>query len=199
MQSGCNSCDHLVSNVSEKSPNITKLLLVGSGGVGKTSLASRLVDSTYTESTMTVGLDISTCELEDEIDGSRFKVVTFDLGGQDRFRSFQEEFSVGSKVCLVTIDLARYSSLVEIEEWINFIDHVPKKGRILVANKSDLDAEISDSEIAEISKRYNMPWLKVSSKTGENIDELERWIVQAIKSKNEYSHDKSKILTSSRD
>ncbi|MBD3408380.1 MAG: GTP-binding protein [Candidatus Lokiarchaeota archaeon] len=193
----CNyhSCNHLVINLTNDSPNIAKLLLVGSGGVGKTSLASRLVGDKYEESPMTVGLDISTCELEDKEDGSKLKIVTFDLGGQERFRSFQKDFSIGSKICLVTFDLSRYNSLLELEEWISFIDCIPKEGRILVGNKSDLSCEVSDSDIDEISKRYNMPWLKVSSKTGENIDKLEGLIIETIKSSNDYSTRIEEFLT----
>ncbi|MFW9844511.1 MAG: Rab family GTPase [Candidatus Thorarchaeota archaeon] len=160
---------------------LSKIVILGSGGVGKTCIANRLITGSYIDSKMTIGLDIESWGLVDNESGETFKIVTYDLGGQPQFRFFQGPMISGATLGIVVFDLSRYQSIDEISEWVSMLNSIPL---ILVANKMDLDQEVSDDEIQTIAEQYNTPVIRLSAKSGKNIEELENAIMKLIR--NEY-------------
>ncbi|MBD3408384.1 MAG: GTP-binding protein [Candidatus Lokiarchaeota archaeon] len=165
-----------------KKPKHVKIALVGSGGVGKSTLASRLVTGDFVDTSMTVGISVETWTIEEDASGDSYKAVAFDLGGQQQFRFFQESMIQGAKIALIVFDVSRFETLMGLDEWIEMTEGIPSYRRILVGNKLDLGMLIPEGEIVKIAAKWNMPWVIVSSSNGENFDDLEQRIIQAIRS-----------------
>lgn len=150
---------------------VMKLAVVGAGGVGKSTLISRIVTGAFLDKSMTVGFDVESWTLSTNGDGA-IKVCLFDFGGQKQFRFFQGSLVMGAKAALVVFDCNSFKSLMQIGEWMDLIAAVPKEKILLVGNKVDMGQSISYEEIEETAKEYGIEYMLVSSKTGENFETL---------------------------
>jgi hypothetical protein len=63
-------------------------------------------------------------------------------------------------------------SLMKIREWMDLLVGVPDNRKLLVGTKLDMGSSIPDEDIQEIADEYGIDYIRISSKTGENFDEL---------------------------
>ncbi len=159
---------------------VKKLVLVGAGGVGKTSIATRLIMKRFIDPEMTVGLDVESWTAVDTEHGVSMRIVSFDLGGQPQFRFFQSDMVAGAHLALVVFDITRYESFLELGEWLEMTSEIPASRRILVANKVDLRPMVMVDEAKSFAHQHNMPFVLVSAKEGIGFDDLEREIWAAL-------------------
>lgn len=160
--------------------NVVKVVLVGAGGSGKSATVYRLANGTFQDTMMTIGLDIDTWSLSDEGSGGKVKVAAFDLGGQEHFRSFQDGFVAGAECVLIMVDMTRWVSLIEVDDWLSLIRHIPKEKWLLVGNKMDATTSLSEDDIREKAQEVGIPYILISAKTGMNFDMLSQKISKLI-------------------
>jgi small GTP-binding protein len=151
---------------------LVKLAVVGDGGVGKSTLISRLATGTFIDKSMTIGFDVESWTITTQSDSEAIKVACFDFGGQKQFRFFQGSLIIGAKAALIVFDCNSYLSLTKIREWMELIVGVPNEKKLLVGNKLDLGQGVSCEEVQELADEYNLEFILVSSKTGENFETL---------------------------
>ncbi|MFW9890135.1 MAG: Rab family GTPase [Candidatus Thorarchaeota archaeon] len=152
-------------------PRIVKLAVVGAGGAGKTTLISRLITGSFISHKMTVGFDVESWTVMP--DGSNaVKVSCFDFGGQKQFRFFQGALLTGAKAALILADCTSFHSLIEVYEWMPMISQIPNGRKVLVGTKIDLPCVISKENLQEEAEKLGIHSMMVSSKTGENFDDL---------------------------
>ncbi len=159
-----------------------KIVMVGAGGAGKSTIASRLVTGTFVNRTMTIGLDIESWALVDEEGQVSARAAIFDLGGQEHFRFFQERFVSGASIVLIVFDITRFKTIIDIDEWIPIIEGLPRQKWILVGNKTDEGRVIPTEEIESKAKELGIPFVLVSAKTGENFDKLADMVQRLLRS-----------------
>lgn len=161
-----------------------KLVLLGDGRVGKTSLRKKYLGLGFpTEYLETLGADFS-------IKTSRFKNIElryqiWDIAGQPRFNQIRKSFYMGAQAALVLYDVSERKSHASLANWIEEFFNSNGKGTdvplIVIANKIDLREEIdciTESEgenfVKKIQERYNLSdsikFLETSAKTGQNVD-----------------------------
>lgn len=151
-----------------------KLVLLGDGRVGKTSLCSHLctqrIPGTYD---ITVGLNIEVHETKINRETS-VKLVLWDLAGQQRFGCVRPGFYYGSRVALIVFDLQNRGSFFDVKHWIRELrHHSPETPFILVGNKSDLlKREVSKEEAVSVAQEYSVPYYETSALKGKNVEEL---------------------------
>jgi len=151
---------------------LVKLAVVGDGGVGKSTLISRLATGTFVDKTMTIGFDVESWTITTNSDSEAIKVACFDFGGQKQFRFFQGSLIIGAKAALIVFDCNSYMSLMKIREWMDLLVGVPNGNKLLVGTKLDMGKAISCDEVQEVADEYGIEFLLISSKTGENFDLL---------------------------
>ena len=154
-------------------PTIMKIITAGEGGVGKTTLLRRYVEGKFSEKTkITIGVEFFLKELN--IDGKLVAIQLWDFGGQERFRFLLKGYVIGAKGALLMFDLTRPSTLNNLGEWVNICRSTnPNLPILFLGTKIDLvdEPSIPDDYIDELKKKFNLfDFLKISSKTGENID-----------------------------
>ena len=151
---------------------ILKILTAGEGGVGKTTLLHRYVEGKFSADTkMTIGVEFFLKEVE--IDGKQCTLQLWDFGGQERFRFLLESYVLGAKGALLMFDLTRPMTLENLQQWVN----ICRKGDanlpiLFVGTKLDLvnDIMIDDEYALSFKDQFDLfDFLKISSKSGENV------------------------------
>jgi len=153
---------------------ILKILTAGEGGVGKTTLLHRYVEGRFSaETKMTIGVEFFLKETV--VDEKQCTLQLWDFGGQERFRFLLESYVLGAKGAMLMFDLTRISSLENLEQWLNIVRKGdPNLPVLFLGTKLDLADEIQvDDDYAEsFLNEYNLiDFLKISSKTGENVSQ----------------------------
>lgn len=173
---------------------LTKILLVGESGVGKTSLMMRFNNHEFVSNYITtIGIDFQAKVME--IDGCRVKVQIWDTAGQERFRSITKSYYRGSHAILLVYDATNRVSFKRITSWL--IDIKKQMGTtgsfvtVLVANKCDLDhlRQVSSEEGQTLADDHGMKYYETSAKNplfalepGHNpINSIDRLFNQTIK------------------
>jgi small GTP-binding protein len=151
---------------------ILKILTAGEGGVGKTTLLHRYVEGKFSaETKMTIGVEFFLKETE--IDDKQCTLQLWDFGGQERFRFLLESYVLGAKGALLMFDLTRMMSLENLGQWLNIVRKGdPNLPVLFLGTKLDLEDEIQvdDDYALSFLNEYNLiDFLKISSKTGENV------------------------------
>lgn len=157
----------------------TKMVLMGEGGVGKTSLIRRFVTNEYQDTYLhTIGTKVSKIELtvphgadvEVQMDMS-----IFDIMGQHGFRDLvRETFFHGAQAIMAVCDITRLDSLTALSSWIpsglEIAGDVPV---YVVVNKKDLidRRAFTDERIQKAAEPFGAPWVMTSAKTGEFVDD----------------------------
>lgn len=161
-----------MSTVSTPTQKLVKLAVVGDGGVGKSTLISRLATGEFIDKNMTIGFDVESWTISTNGDSEAIKVACFDFGGQKQFRFFQGSLILGAKAALIVFDCNSYMSLTKIHEWMDLLIGVPDDRKLLVGTKMDMGSGVSTEDIQEIANEYGIDYIRISSKTGENFDSL---------------------------
>ncbi|MHA2183814.1 MAG: Rab family GTPase [Promethearchaeota archaeon] len=153
-------------------PKLLKVITAGDGGVGKTTLLYRYIKGQFLVDTMmTLGVDFFLQEVD--VNGEKVNLQIWDFGGQDHFRPLLKDYSKGARGALLLFDLTRPSSLQSIDQWVNICRaENPGIPIIFLGTKLDLTESItvSDEFAATFPEKYGFfKYLKISSKTGENV------------------------------
>ena len=127
-------------------------MVVGDGGVGKTSMVLRYCENTFKENyIMTIGSNFSTKQIElEEYPNYLVKLQLWDLAGQKHFSFVRPPFYRGATAIVYVFDLTRRSSFQNILDWKTEVEKVIGDGKptVLVGNKIDL-AEQGNREVGE--------------------------------------------------
>ena len=149
-----------------------KVVMVGAGGSGKSTIASRLITGEFIDRSFTVGIDIESWQFQNDGNGTIVQTSVFDLGGQEQFRFFQEGLVKGANVLLLVFDVNRLRSLADLDEWMSIIQCIPKDQWLLVGNKTDEGNSIPIEEIDRKAQELGVEYLLISAKTGVNFNQL---------------------------
>lgn len=164
--------------MTKKAKNVVKVVVLGDGGVGKTTLVYNIL-GIEKEATITPGLAIESKTItlpNDEV----VELVFWDLGGQPQFRFFQKDFMDSTNFFLFVFDLHRYVSFEKLEkEWLPLLEDIKTNNtniKVLVGNKLDLGQTITDEDILNFVKQHQMEYFPVSAKKGMNVEKLMQYI-----------------------
>jgi Ras-related protein Rab-1A len=175
------------NNQNDKTLLTLKLLIIGDSRVGKTSLLLNYVEKIFPEAHIsTLGVEYK--EKEIIKDNYVIRLQIWDTAGEERFRSITKSIYRNANGILFVCDITNRESFKNIKNWIKDADNVDKdiKG-IIIGNKIDLDNErvVSVEDLEEIEKKYNMPFIETSAKTGMNVNKcFEVLIDELFKNKN---------------
>ncbi len=166
-----------------------KVIAVGDGAVGKTSITLRFSTGTFRESyIMTIGVDfaVKAIDVGTREGTKRIKLQIWDTGGQERFSYVRPLYYKGAMGGLLVFDVTQSESFQNVPKWFQEV----KKNRgniplVLVGNKVDLpDRKITCEQATELAKKNGVQYLEASAKTGESIEKV---FVELSKSMVEYA------------
>jgi small GTP-binding protein len=159
----------------KKQHYVFKILLLGDGGVGKTSLLRRFIDNSFTpDYKSTIGVQFMTRSVEIG-DDKAIKLVIWDVAGQSRFTSYRHLYYKDAEGIILVYDITRPETFNNLEMWISdAVKHTAKNAHIaILGNKVDLDDRRTVSE--DNGKKYSIErsavlFSETSAKTGFNVE-----------------------------
>ena len=158
---------------------LKKVVLLGDGGVGKTSLINRYVVNKFDDKYIaTIGTKVSRKDLQVIKPNLiiNLRVMIWDILGQKEYSKIRSASLSGAQGLILVGDLSREETISSLTEfWLKeaeaVIGSVPT---VLVGNKSDLaDKEMIAATVLESEgQRLGFPTYLSSAKTGENVEDI---------------------------
>jgi len=163
--------------------NVFKLVLVGSGGVGKSCLTIQYISNKFVE------------DYDPTLEDSYRKPITlegepaildiFDTAGQEDFAAVRDSYmrTGDGFLCVYSVTLqASFDEAVNLHEHILRVKDAEEVPFVLVGNKCDLEdaREVQTSKGQGLANDLNCPFLEASAKIRYNVDESFTTLVKEI-------------------
>lgn len=162
--------------------NGSRIVLIGSTSVGKTSLITRIVEHKFDQfTTPTTGTSFFPYTTGNP---DHPTVQLWDTAGMERYRALNRVFFREAVGAILVFDLTNYQSFEELNSWLNeFITESPPNSVVVLAgNKSDLSEKIAvtDEEIEAFQNEHQLKYFQTSAATGENVDDMLHFLLSIL-------------------
>ncbi|KAG2373278.1 hypothetical protein C9374_012267 [Naegleria lovaniensis] len=156
-----------------------KIIIIGDGQVGKTSLVRRFVDSKYDpDYRQTIGVAFK--EKQQYIPEPINEAVTFmlwDTAGQEEFADMTRQYYRGAKGAILVFSTTDRRSFEAIKAWNEKVDTQcddTNLCKVLIQNKIDLidQAVIQPSEAESLATELGIKFFRASVKENLNVTEI---------------------------
>eukprot|EP00162_Nutomonas_longa_P012994 comp21363_c0_seq1/m.46024 comp21363_c0_seq1/g.46024 ORF comp21363_c0_seq1/g.46024 comp21363_c0_seq1/m.46024 type:complete len:219 (+) comp21363_c0_seq1:242-898(+) len=155
--------------------NSMKIIVVGNGGVGKTSLIQRFVNGTYTDTyKKTIGVDFLDKE-HTAGNGEVVNMMIWDTAGQDEFETVTRVYYRGAAACIIAFSIIDRDSFEAVEKWKSKVDaECGDIAMVLMQNKMDLidDAVVDIKEADRLAERLGMKVYRTCVKDNTNVNAI---------------------------
>lgn len=153
-----------------------KILILGDGGVGKSSLITRWTQDTFSPSlTATVGVNFKSKKLQ--VGEESVQVQVWDTAGQEQFHKITTSYYKGAQGIMLVYDLSSQKSFDNTEYWIKKIkENATANVQVaLIGNKSDLRSSgkgncVDMEQGKELALRFGVPFCETSAKDSSNVN-----------------------------
>jgi small GTP-binding protein len=143
-----------------------KIVVLGSQGVGKTSLVHRYVDSSFRpqiDPPSTIGASFLTKRVLDTDTDTVVRLQIWDTAGQERFRSISRLYYRGANACILCYSITDEESFREMGRWLTDLRKELGEQVVLhvVGTKADL--------VAQDPQRRAVPFERCIAYVAENL------------------------------
>lgn len=168
-----------------------KIIVVGNGMVGKTTLTVKFAkDKFTTEYKKTLGVDFLLREKYIKKIDKEVKFYIWDTAGQDDLFALAKRYFRGADGALVVFSVNDRNSFDSVRNWHNLVleerQDIPMG---LVMSKIDLSNEmkVNEEEAIKLAEELGMKFFKVSSKNGINVNECFEYLAVEHFKRNGYN------------
>ncbi len=165
----------------QKQPlNEAKVLLIGEGSVGKTSLIRRILFNDFNlHENKTHGINIQSFNVE--INQQTIKLNLWDFGGQEIMHATHQFFLTKRSLYLLIVDARQREEQNRIEHWLKIIESFSGDSPVIIVGNK-LDQHPLDINRRGLKEKYPniKAFIEVSCKTGKGLDVLQDAIAQEI-------------------
>ncbi|HUU79085.1 MAG TPA: Rab family GTPase [candidate division Zixibacteria bacterium] len=165
-----------------KYQHLFKVIIVGAGKVGKTSLTIRFAEDRFRESYLpTLGVDFLTKNLT--INDKHIKLQLWDTGGQEFVMSLLPFYFSGAAGGVLVYDITNRNSFNSLDYWLKQIRQ--NAGDIpvtLAGNKIDISEQrkVSTEEAQAFAKEKKLFYIETSAKTGVSVPDIFDNLIKVI-------------------
>lgn len=157
-----------------------KVVVVGNGGVGKSSMIQRYCKGVFTsEYKKTIGVDF--LERLIQMKGQDVRLMLWDTAGQEEFDAITKAYYRGAQACVLVFSTVDRASFEAALSWRLKVEReVGAVPIVLVQNKIDLlDSAVVNSEEAEaLAKQMKVRFYRASVKEDLNINDVFKYLAR---------------------
>ncbi len=159
---------------------VSKMLVVGQGGVGKTSLLRALRGETFTEQDTTHGIEIGTLELKHPTEPDvTMQLNTWDFAGQEIAHATHQFFLTNRSLFLLAWNARHGFAQGRLYYWLDTIQALAPESPVLIV-ATHTDQRDADLPLADLRRSYPqiIGHCPISNATGQGVEELRQEIVK---------------------
>lgn len=157
-----------------------KVVVVGNGAVGKSSMIQRYCKGVFTNDyKKTIGVDF--LERQIEVDGEDVRLMLWDTAGQEEFDAITKAYYRGAQACVLVFSTVDRDSFKAVESWKSKVEKECGTIHIaLVQNKIDLmdDAVVTREEADDLAKRLRLRFYRTSVKEDCNVSDVFQYLAR---------------------
>ncbi|ELW65566.1 Ras-related protein Rab-23 [Tupaia chinensis] len=150
-----------------------KMVVVGNGAVGKSSMIQRYCKGIFTKDyKKTIGVDF--LERQIQVNDEDVRLMLWDTAGQEEFDAITKAYYRGAQACVLVFSTTDRESFEAISSWREkVVAEVGDIPTVLVQNKIDLLDEscIKNEEAEALAKRLKLRFYRTSVKEDLNVNE----------------------------
>eukprot|EP00051_Salpingoeca_urceolata_P002349 m.49364 g.49364 ORF g.49364 m.49364 type:complete len:205 (+) comp12070_c0_seq1:238-852(+) len=159
-----------------------KIVLLGTQGVGKTSMVLRYTQGEFQNSvTSTIGASFFTHKMS--VEGVRIRLQIWDTAGQERFRSMAPIYFRGAHAALCVYDVTNEQTFLDLPEWIQELRENTDEDLVLccVGNKTDRsDAVVTTERGRAFAQSVGALFFETSAKANVHVQQTFLEVVQQL-------------------
>jgi GTP-binding nuclear protein Ran len=149
---------------------VAKLVLVGDGGVGKTTFVKRHQTGEFEKKYIpTMGVQVSQLQFQTTLGPLIYNI--WDTAGQERFGGLREGYYLEAQCAIVMFDVTSAATYRNVQTWHRDLVRVcPNIPIVLVGNKIDVRDRKVPAKRVTFHKKNNMRYFEVSAKSNYHFE-----------------------------
>ncbi|XP_044310171.1 ras-related protein Ral-A isoform X2 [Varanus komodoensis] len=160
---------------SQNSLALHKVIMVGSGGVGKSALTLQFMYDEFVEDYEPTKADSYRKKVV--LDGEEVQIDILDTAGQEDYAAIRDNYFRSGEgfLCVFSItELESFAATADFREQILRVKEDENVPFLLVGNKSDLEdkRQVSVEEAKNRADQWNVNYVETSAKTRANVDKV---------------------------
>jgi len=158
-----------------------KLVLVGDGGVGKTTFVKRHKSGEFEKKYVaTLGVEVHPLTFYTSLGAIIFNC--WDTAGQEKFGGLRDGYYVGGKAAIIMFDVTSRITYKSVSVWHRDLTRVCENIPIvLCGNKVDVkDRKVKPKHIVFHRKKPNIQYYDISAKSNYNFEKPFLWITRKL-------------------
>jgi GTP-binding nuclear protein Ran len=157
-----------------------KLILVGDGGVGKTTFVKRHITGEFEKKYVaTLGVEIRPLDFQTNFGNIRFNV--WDTAGQEKFGGLRDGYYMKGQCAIIMFDVTARITYKNVPNWyhdlVRVCDNIPI---CLIGNKVDVRDRTVNARQVMFHRKRNMPYYDVSVKSNYNYEKPFLWLARKL-------------------
>ncbi|ESL07584.1 small G-protein [Trypanosoma rangeli SC58] len=156
--------------------NSVKVIVVGDGNVGKTSMLRRFVKGEFVDQyKKTIGAEFMEKNVFLHRSNTTVKLMLWDTAGQEVFNSLTQAYYRGAGAAVLAFSTVDKDSFMNVVNWKRNVENVCGViPMILCQTKFDLahEAAITNEEAEQLAIQLQLPFFRVSTRDDFNVTQL---------------------------
>jgi len=164
-----------------------KLVLVGDGGVGKTTFVKRHITGEFEKKYIaTIGVEVRSLKFHTNRGLIAFNV--WDTAGQEKFGGLRDGYYIQGQCAIIMFDVTARQTYKNVPNWhrdiVRVCENIPI---VLVGNKVDvMDRQVKAKQITYHRKK-NLQYYDISAKSNYNFEKPFLWLTKKLANDNNLS------------
>lgn len=162
-----------------------KVILVGDGGVGKTTFVKRHLSGEFERRYIpTMGVEVHPLAFYTNLGQIVFNV--WDTAGQEKFGGLRDGYYINGNAAIIMFDVLSKTTYKNVNQWHRDITRVCENIPIvLCGNKIDVkERKVTPKQIMFHRKKTNMQYYDISAKSNYNFEKPFLWIARKLSGDN---------------